>query len=114
MMVDGFMAGVDHEESADRTRGVDELHMVYTEFRSMLTQQPVAKRVAPLEVEYTEETAEQLPDYEFEPDAGELLGALLPKYVKDPLVRRAARVGGVRVGLPAAGDEGGDRQRRTN
>jgi F-type H+-transporting ATPase subunit gamma len=79
MMVDSFMAGVDPESGPDD--GIDELHVVYTEFRSMLTQQPVAKRVAPLEVEYTD-TPEQLPDYEFEPDAETLLGALLPKYVK--------------------------------
>jgi F-type H+-transporting ATPase subunit gamma len=79
MMVDSFMAGVDPESGPDD--GIDELHVVYTEFRSMLTQQPVAKRVAPLEVEYSDAPS-QLPDYEFEPDAETLLGALLPKYVK--------------------------------
>jgi len=30
--------------------GVDELHIVYTEFKSMLTQLPLAKRMLPLEV----------------------------------------------------------------
>lgn len=30
--------------------GVDELHIVYTEFRSMVTQEPMAKRMLPLEV----------------------------------------------------------------
>src|SRR3712207_7585606 len=35
--------------------GVDELHIVYTEFRSLLAQVPVAKRMAPLEVEEVEE-----------------------------------------------------------
>ena len=79
MTVDSFMKGVDPE--ADPDAGIDELHIVYTEFRSMLTQVPVAKRIAPLEVEYTENPV-QLPDYEFEPDAETLLGALLPKYVK--------------------------------
>ena len=78
-LVDAFLAGVDEANSGDE--GIDELHIVYTEFRSMLTQTPVAKRVAPLDVEYAEEPAE-LPDYEFEPDAETLLGALLPKYVK--------------------------------
>jgi F-type H+-transporting ATPase subunit gamma len=82
MMVSSFMAGVDPESPPEA--GIDELHVVYTEFRSMLTQVPVAKRVAPLEVEYTE-TPVQLPDYEFEPDAETLLGALLPKYVKTRL-----------------------------
>lgn len=82
MMVASFMAGVDPEVDPDD--GIDELHIVYTEFRSMLTQVPVAKRIAPLEVEYNEHP-EQLPDYEFEPDAETLLGALLPKYVKTRL-----------------------------
>jgi F-type H+-transporting ATPase subunit gamma len=79
-LVDSFMTGVD----TDADGGIDELHIVYTEFRSMLTQAPVAKRIAPMEVEY-DETPSQLPDYEFEPDAETLLGALLPKYVKTRL-----------------------------
>jgi F-type H+-transporting ATPase subunit gamma len=82
MMVNNFMAGIDPEASPEA--GIDELHIVYTEFRSMLTQAPVARRIAPLEVEYTD-TPAQLPDYEFEPDAETLLGALLPKYVKTRL-----------------------------
>lgn len=84
-MVDAFLASADGaEDTAGDGRGLDELHIVYTEFRTMLTQTPVAKRIAPLEVEYTENPA-QLPDYEFEPDAETLLGALLPKYVKTRL-----------------------------
>jgi F-type H+-transporting ATPase subunit gamma len=82
LLVDEFMTGVDPEASADA--GIDELHIVYTEFKSMLTQNAVAKRIAPMVVEY-DETPEQLPDYEFEPDAETLLGALLPKYVKTRL-----------------------------
>lgn len=82
LLVDEFMAGVDPEAPADA--GIDELHIVYTEFKSMLTQNAVAKRIAPMVVEY-DETPEQLPDYEFEPDAETLLGALLPKYVKTRL-----------------------------
>jgi F-type H+-transporting ATPase subunit gamma len=81
-LVDSFMTGVDSDAPADA--GIDELHIVYTEFHSMLTQAPVAKRIAPMEVEY-DETPSQLPDYEFEPDAETLLGALLPKYVKTRL-----------------------------
>jgi F-type H+-transporting ATPase subunit gamma len=63
----------------------DELHIIYTEFQSMLTQKPVAKRIAPLDVEYAEDKPELLPDYEFEPEAEELLGSLLPKYIKTRL-----------------------------
>jgi F-type H+-transporting ATPase subunit gamma len=63
--------------------GVDEIHIVYTEFRSMLTQVPVAKRIAPLVVEESEEEPPEgyLPAYEFEPEPEDLLDALLPRYV---------------------------------
>jgi F-type H+-transporting ATPase subunit gamma len=79
-----------HESEADEDHpdehgviGVDEIHIVYTEFRSMLTQVPVAKRIAPLVVEESEEEPPEgyLPAYEFEPEPEELLDAILPKYV---------------------------------
>lgn len=66
--------------------GVDELHIVYTEFVSMLTQTPVDNRLLPLSMEKTaEETAAKdviAPLYEFEPSAEEVLDALLPRYVE--------------------------------
>jgi F-type H+-transporting ATPase subunit gamma len=67
--------------------GVDELHMVYTQFVSMLSQTPVARRIAPLEIEYTgeEERPALRPLYEFEPDENTLLDALLPKYINTRL-----------------------------
>jgi F-type H+-transporting ATPase subunit gamma len=100
VLIDAFTAGEDDDESGgagdDGLLGVDELHIVYTEFRSLLSQVPVAKRMAPLEVEeveefdYEREEREQgqtgndsgVPtSYEFEPSAEGLLDALLPKYV---------------------------------
>lgn len=69
------------EQEQDST---DEVHVVYTRFRSMLVQEPVALRLLPLEVvEGTEvpEPGDVLPLYEFEPSAHEVLDALLPKYV---------------------------------
>ncbi|MDV6011787.1 F0F1 ATP synthase subunit gamma [Haloechinothrix sp. LS1_15] len=89
-LVGSFLAGTDGEgesEGEQASLGVDEIHVVYTEFRSMLTQTPVAKRVAPLEIEYVDSSEEEvsgpnlLPSYDFEPDAETLLGALLPKYI---------------------------------
>ena len=83
-LVEAFSAGADDTpEGEDSGRGVDEIHVVYTEFRSMLSQNPVAKRIAPLVVEESEEAAPEgyLPAYEFEPEPAELLGALLPKYI---------------------------------
>ena len=63
----------------DGILGVDDLHIVYNQFRSLMTQTPVARVIAPMQVE---EPAEGLlPAYEFEPDPDELLGALLPKYI---------------------------------
>jgi F-type H+-transporting ATPase subunit gamma len=88
-LIAGFVAGADDEgddAGEDGVLGFDEIHIVYTHFKSMLAQEPVATRVAPLvveEVEVNEENREQslLPSYEFEPDPTSLLDALLPKYV---------------------------------
>lgn len=85
-LVASFLAGADDTDEGggeDGVVGVDEIHIVYTEFRSMLSQTPVAQRVAPLVVEESDEEAPEgyLPAYEFEPEPAELLGALLPKYV---------------------------------
>jgi F-type H+-transporting ATPase subunit gamma len=64
--------------------GVDEIHIVSTQFVSMLTQQPVVRRLLPLEVEETEEEPPggAFPLYEFEPSAEGVLDALLPRYVE--------------------------------
>jgi len=64
--------------------GVDEIHIVFTRFVSMLTQKPDVIRLLPLEVVEGEEapSAEDvLPLYEFEPSAEDVLDGLLPKYV---------------------------------
>jgi F-type H+-transporting ATPase subunit gamma len=64
---------------------VDEVHVVYTRFRSMLTQEPTAVRLLPLEVvegEEAPETEDLLPLYEFEPSAEQVLDGLLPQYVQ--------------------------------
>ncbi|NDE71213.1 MAG: F0F1 ATP synthase subunit gamma [Actinobacteria bacterium] len=64
--------------------GVDELHIVYTEFKSMITQLALNKRMLPLEVVDANAPAPSglLPMYEFEPNAAEVLNALLPRYVE--------------------------------
>jgi F-type H+-transporting ATPase subunit gamma len=58
----------------------DELHVIYTQFKSMITQLPVTNQVLPLQTEAAPEGL--LPQYEFEPDASEVLNALLPRYVE--------------------------------
>ena len=85
-LITAFLAGADDTAEGpggDALHGVDEIHLVYTEFRSMITQVPVAKRIAPLVVEESEEEPPEgyLPAYEFEPEPEDLLDALLPKYI---------------------------------
>ncbi|MGP3924813.1 F0F1 ATP synthase subunit gamma [Streptomyces sp. 8N616] len=68
--------------------GVDELHIVFTEFVSMMTQEPVDRRLLPLSLESgeaaeeTEKKDEILPLYDFEPSSEDVLDALLPRYVE--------------------------------
>jgi F-type H+-transporting ATPase subunit gamma len=64
--------------------GVDEVHIVFTRFVNMVTQTPDVIRMLPLEVVEGEEPPaddDVLPLYEFEPNAEQVLDALLPKYV---------------------------------
>jgi F-type H+-transporting ATPase subunit gamma len=67
--------------------GVDEIHVVYTEFVSMLTQRPVVHRLLPLEVVETDEPPPSgpLPIYDFEPSPEDVLNSLLPWYVESRL-----------------------------
>ncbi len=84
------------EGDADKP-GIDELHVVYTRFVNSVTQTPVVDQVAPASsatgnlleelgdkkaVQEAEEAESQpQPDYEFEPDAEQLVDALLPRYI---------------------------------
>jgi len=77
-LIDAFL-----EDEGDEA--VDEVHVVYTRFRSMLVQEPTAVRLLPLEVVEGEEkpaSDEVLPLYEFEPSAEHVLDGLLPQYVQ--------------------------------
>jgi F-type H+-transporting ATPase subunit gamma len=69
----------------DEDGGVDEVHVVFTRFKSMLVQEPTDVRLLPLEVVEGEEkpdSAEVLPLYEFEPSPEAVLDGLLPQYVQ--------------------------------
>lgn len=80
-LIEAFLA----EEGDQDARGVDEVHVVYTRFRSMLSQEPTAVRLLPLEVVEGTEAPEKddlLPLYEFEPSPSEVLDSLLPRYVQ--------------------------------
>jgi F-type H+-transporting ATPase subunit gamma len=77
-LISAFLADAETVET-----GVDELHIVYTQFKSMITQIPEARRMLPLEVVESETTSSTLlPMYEFEPNAAEVLNSLLPRYIE--------------------------------
>ncbi|MBF4573793.1 F0F1 ATP synthase subunit gamma [Herbiconiux sp. VKM Ac-1786] len=70
----------------DQEGGVDEIHLVYNRFVSMVSQVPEVVRLLPLEIVEgeapVEPSNEVYPLYEFEPDAATVLDALLPIYVE--------------------------------
>ncbi|WP_046496049.1 F0F1 ATP synthase subunit gamma [Streptomyces odonnellii] len=97
--------------------GVDELHIVFTEFISMLTQTPVEHRLLPLSLEGAAEEAgtkgEILPLYDFEPSAEDVLDALLPRYVESRIYNAllqaaASKHAATRRAMKSATDNAGE------
>ncbi|MEU6840564.1 F0F1 ATP synthase subunit gamma [Streptomyces sp. NPDC046716] len=97
--------------------GVDELHIVYTEFVSMMTQSAVDSRLLPLSLEeVAEESAskdEILPLYDFEPSAEDVLDALLPRYVESRIYNAmlqsaASKHAATRRAMKSATDNAGE------
>ena len=103
-IIDGFLAGSNGTAKSREgvnegqpVRGFDEVHVVYTEFESMLSQTARAQQLLPVVPVIQEEdlhlpesataatTDEVTADYEFEPDADTLMNALLPQYVSRTL-----------------------------
>ena len=80
---------------SDPMTGVCEVHLVYTRFKSMMSQVPEVRRMIPLSVVDApegdrerdqergehKENAELFPEYEFIPSPEEVLDTLLPLYV---------------------------------
>ncbi|MET9831663.1 F0F1 ATP synthase subunit gamma [Streptomyces sp. NPDC006385] len=97
--------------------GVDELHIVYTEFVSMMTQTAVDSRLLPLSLEEVAEESvkksELLPLYDFEPSAEDVLDALLPRYVESRIYNAllqsaASKHAATRRAMKSATDNAGD------
>ncbi|WJV46173.1 F0F1 ATP synthase subunit gamma [Streptomyces flavofungini] len=97
--------------------GVDELHIVYTEFVSMMTQTAVDGRLLPLSLdEVAEESTakgEILPLFDFEPSAEDVLDALLPRYVESRIYNAllqsaASKHAATRRAMKSATDNAGD------
>jgi len=102
-------------ETADG--GVDELHLVHTEFVSMMTQTAVESRLLPLSLEEVSEEAkpkgELLPLYDFEPSAEDVLDALLPRYVESRIYNAllqsaASKHAATRRAMKSATDNAGE------
>ncbi|MEU6669849.1 F0F1 ATP synthase subunit gamma [Streptomyces sp. NPDC046727] len=103
------------KETADG--GVDELHIVYTEFVSMMTQTALDARLLPLRLEEVAEEAkpkgEILPLYDFEPSAEDVLDALLPRYVESRIYNAllqsaASKHAATRRAMKSATDNAGE------
>lgn len=97
--------------------GVDELHIVFTEFISMLTQTPVQNRLLPLSLEQAAEESgtkgEILPLFDFEPSAEDVLDALLPRYVESRIYNAllqaaASKHAATRRAMKSATDNAGE------
>jgi len=67
---------------------VDEVHLMYNEFRSVAVQRPVRVQLLPIpKTDVPEGTADAGVDYIFEPGPEEILGDLLPRYVRMQVFR---------------------------
>ena len=111
-LVTAFMAGADDEgddPGEDGILGVDELHIVFTEFKSMLSQTAVARRIAPMVVEYVGDEPEEGPHtlFSFEPDPESLFDALLPRYVATRVYSALLEAAASEIGVASSRDEVG-------
>jgi F-type H+-transporting ATPase subunit gamma len=94
--------------------GVDEVYLVHTQFVSMLTQQPVIRRLLPLMItDEGEPSSAPPPLYEFEPSPEEVLDALLPWYVESRIFHAlldsaAAEIAARRRAMKSATDNAND------
>ena len=99
-LLDAFLAPADQG-------GVAELHVVYTHFKSMVTQEARVIRMLPMEVVEGVAEADGTIDplYSFEPGPAEVLDALLPRYIESRIYSCL---------LQAAASELANRQRAMN
>ncbi|MGW4923736.1 F0F1 ATP synthase subunit gamma [Streptomyces parvulus] len=97
--------------------GLDELHIVYTEFVSMMTQTAADSRLLPLSLEEVAQESkakdEILPLYDFEPSAEDVLDALLPRYVESRIYNAllqsaASKHAATRRAMKSATDNAGE------
>ena len=61
---------------------VDEVHVAYTRYVNTLIQQPTVQQLLPIAAEGLDDESGKATDYIYEPDAGTVLGALLPRFLE--------------------------------
>jgi F-type H+-transporting ATPase subunit gamma len=122
-IADPLIAAI-QQDTADG--GVDELHIVFTEFVSMLTQTPTDDRLLPLSLDSVTAGAVDQPGepvkaekpavrplFEFEPSAEGVLDALLPRYVESRIYNAllqaaASKHAATRRAMKSATDNAGE------
>lgn len=131
-LIRGFVAGSEGQAKwreginapeGQSVSGFDQVHVIYTEFVSMLSQRPRVQQLLPVKAvfedeEYevssvTQSTGDVRPDFDFEPDADTLLEALLPQYVSRVLYSiflesAASESAARRTAMKAATDNAGE------
>ncbi len=65
---------------------VDEVHLIYNEFRSVAVQRPVRQQLLPIEAEPEADAGPQ-EEYLYEPGPGAILDSLLPRHVTTQVFR---------------------------
>ena len=106
---------LDDFNTAYEDGGVDEIHIVFTRFKSMVVQEPAVIRLLPLEVVEEEAPSESdiLPLYEYEPEPEQVLDALLPRYIESRifaamLQAAASELAARQRAMKSAGDNASD------
>ncbi len=87
----GFALAATSEGEHNGEPGIDELYVVYTQFKNSVTQTPVVELVSPVKDSVRkaesdsdddeEDQSERQASYEFEPEPERLIAALLPRYI---------------------------------
>ncbi len=85
-VVAGLLATSERHVRGDDSQpfGIDELYLISTRFENSVTQIVTSSKISPVQVESNDDDEKSdgpAPQYDFEPDASQLLDALLPRYV---------------------------------
>ncbi len=66
---------------------VDEVHMVYSKFITVMTQEPAVAQILPIPCTASDDEEAMESDYIFEPNGKDILDVILPKYVDTTIYR---------------------------